>query len=48
MRRKAAESGRAGTNKILIFDGDVHKLTGHLLDIRVEESTGFTPYGSVV
>jgi hypothetical protein len=47
MRRKTAEFGRAGTNKILIFDGDVHKLTGQLLDIRVEESTGFTLYGSV-
>jgi tRNA-2-methylthio-N6-dimethylallyladenosine synthase len=41
-------TGRTGTNKILIFDGDVHKLTGQLLEIQVEESTGFTLYGSVV
>ena len=41
-------TGRTGTNKILIFDGDIHKLTGQFLDIRVEESTGFTLYGSVV
>jgi len=41
-------TGRTGTNKILIFDGDVHKLTGQILDIRVEESTGFTLYGSVI
>ena len=41
-------TGRTGTNKILIFDGDAHKLTGQLLDIRVEDSTGFTLYGSVV
>ena len=41
-------TGRTGTNKILIFDGDAHKLTGQFLDIRVEESTGFTLYGSVV
>jgi tRNA-2-methylthio-N6-dimethylallyladenosine synthase len=41
-------TGRTGTNKILIFDGDVHKLTGRFLDIRVEESTGFTLYGSVL
>ena len=41
-------TGRTGTNKILIFDGDPHKLTGQLLDLRVEESTGFTLYGSVI
>jgi tRNA-2-methylthio-N6-dimethylallyladenosine synthase len=41
-------TGRTGTNKILIFDGDVHKLTGQLLDIQVGESTGFTLYGSVL
>ncbi|RYD46346.1 MAG: MiaB/RimO family radical SAM methylthiotransferase, partial [Verrucomicrobiaceae bacterium] len=41
-------TGRTGTNKILIFDGDAHKLTGQFLDIRVEESTGFTLYGSVI
>ncbi|MCW1885264.1 tRNA (N6-isopentenyl adenosine(37)-C2)-methylthiotransferase MiaB [Luteolibacter flavescens] len=41
-------TGRTVTNKILIFDGDAHKLTGQFLDIRVEESTGFTLYGSVI
>jgi len=41
-------TGRTPTNKILIFDGDVHKLTGQFLNIRVEESTGFTLYGSVI
>jgi tRNA-2-methylthio-N6-dimethylallyladenosine synthase len=41
-------TGRTGTNKILIFDGDIHNLTGQILDIRVEESTGFTLYGSVI
>ncbi|WP_193213558.1 tRNA (N6-isopentenyl adenosine(37)-C2)-methylthiotransferase MiaB [Luteolibacter marinus] len=41
-------TGRTSTNKILIFEGDAHKLTGQLVDIRVEESTGFTLYGSVV
>ena len=41
-------TGRTGTNKILIFDGDVRKLTGQMLDIQVEDSTGFTLYGSVV
>ncbi|WP_367870781.1 tRNA (N6-isopentenyl adenosine(37)-C2)-methylthiotransferase MiaB [Luteolibacter sp. Populi] len=41
-------TGRTGTNKILIFDGDAHKLTGQFLDIRVEASTGFTLYGSVL
>jgi tRNA-2-methylthio-N6-dimethylallyladenosine synthase len=41
-------SGRTSHNKILIFDGDPHKLTGQLLDIQVESSTGFTLYGSVL
>ncbi|MEI7928164.1 MAG: tRNA (N6-isopentenyl adenosine(37)-C2)-methylthiotransferase MiaB [Verrucomicrobiales bacterium] len=40
-------SGRTSHNKILIFDGDPHKLTGQLLDLQVESSTGFTLYGSV-
>jgi tRNA-2-methylthio-N6-dimethylallyladenosine synthase len=41
-------TGRTTHNKILIFDGDPHKLTGKLLDIQVEMSTGFTLYGSVI
>ncbi len=41
-------SGRTSHNKILIFDGDPHKLTGQLLDIQVESSTGFTLYGNVI
>jgi len=40
-------SGRTSHNKILIFDGDPHKLTGQLLNLQVESSTGFTLYGSV-
>jgi tRNA-2-methylthio-N6-dimethylallyladenosine synthase len=45
---KETLSGRTSHNKILIFDGDPHKLTGQLLDIQVESSTGFTLYGSVL
>ena len=45
---KETLSGRTSHNKILIFDGDPHKLTGQLLDIQVESSTGFTLYGSVI
>lgn len=45
---KETLSGRTSQNKILIFDGDPHKLTGQLLDIQVESSTGFTLYGSVI
>jgi len=41
-------SGRTSHNKIVIFDGDPHKLTGQLLDLQVESSTGFTVYGSVI
>lgn len=39
-------SGRTSHNKIVIFDGDPKRLTGQLLDIRIEQSTGFTVYGS--
>ena len=45
---KETLSGRTSHNKILIFDGDPHKLTGQLLDLQVESSTGFTLYGSVL
>ena len=39
-------SGRTSQNKIVIFDGDADRHTGELLDIDVEESTGFTLYGT--
>jgi tRNA-2-methylthio-N6-dimethylallyladenosine synthase len=39
-------SGRTPQNKIVIFEGDADRLTGEILDIQVEESTGFTTYGT--
>ena len=39
-------TGRTPQHKIVIFDGDAARLTGQLLDIRIEESTGFTLYGT--
>jgi len=39
-------SGRTSQNKIVIFDGDAERLTGQILDIQIEESTGFTLYGT--
>lgn len=39
-------SGRTSQNKIVIFDGDAERLTGRILDIQIEESTGFTVYGT--
>jgi tRNA-2-methylthio-N6-dimethylallyladenosine synthase len=41
-------SGRTPQNKIVIFEGDVSRLTGEILDVKVEESTGFTTYGAVI
>jgi len=38
-------SGRTPQNKIVIFEGDVARLTGEILDVKVESSTGFTTYG---
>ncbi|MGA0900827.1 MAG: tRNA (N6-isopentenyl adenosine(37)-C2)-methylthiotransferase MiaB [Luteolibacter sp.] len=40
-------SGRTPQNKIVIFDGEAQRLTGQLLEIDVDESTGFTLYGRV-
>jgi len=39
-------SGRTPQNKIVIFEGDADRLTGEILDVCVEESTGFTTYGT--
>lgn len=38
-------SGRTPQNKIVIFEGDVNRLTGEILDIEIKDSTGFTTYG---
>lgn len=38
--------GRTPQNKIVIFEGDADRLTGEILDILVEESTGFTTFGT--
>jgi tRNA-2-methylthio-N6-dimethylallyladenosine synthase len=41
-------SGRTPQNKIVIFEGDVERLTGEILDIEIKDSTGFTTYGTPV
>jgi tRNA-2-methylthio-N6-dimethylallyladenosine synthase len=41
-------SGRTPQNKIVIFEGDAARLTGEILDVSVESSTGFTTYGTPV
>ncbi|MFQ3578020.1 MAG: TRAM domain-containing protein, partial [Verrucomicrobiia bacterium] len=38
-------TGRTSTNKVVIFDGE-DRLIGHLLEVDIEETTGFTLYGS--
>lgn len=44
---KARLSGRTSQNKIVIFDGDPARLTGQLMEVEIEDSTGFTLYGTV-
>ncbi len=39
-------TGRTSQNKIVIFDGDPDRLTGQILDIRIEQSSGFTLFGT--
>ena len=38
--------GRTSQNKIVIFNGDAERMTGQLLDIKIEDSTGYTLYGT--
>jgi tRNA-2-methylthio-N6-dimethylallyladenosine synthase len=45
---KARLSGRTGQNKIVIFDGDAKRLTGEIFEVDVEDSTGYTVYGTAV
>ena len=47
-KNKETLTGRTPQNKIVIFNGDPAKLTGQILDIDVNNSTGFTLYGDLV
>ena len=38
--------GRTSQNKIVIFDGDAERMTGEIFDVIIEDSTGFTLYGT--
>jgi tRNA-2-methylthio-N6-dimethylallyladenosine synthase len=41
-------AGRTRTNKIVVFEGDAHRLTGQLVDVKVDLFQGFTLYGKPV
>jgi tRNA-2-methylthio-N6-dimethylallyladenosine synthase len=41
-------SGRTPQNKIVIFDGDARRMRGEIFEVAVEDSTGFTLYGTPV
>jgi tRNA-2-methylthio-N6-dimethylallyladenosine synthase len=43
---KETLSGRTSQNKIVIFKGDAERMAGQLLDIKIEDSTGYTLYGT--
>lgn len=45
-KNKERLSGRTSQNKIVIFDGNAERMTGQLLDVRIEDSTGYTLYGT--
>jgi tRNA-2-methylthio-N6-dimethylallyladenosine synthase len=45
---EARLSGRTRTNKIVVFEGNAHRLTGQLVDVKVDLFQGFTLYGSPV
>ncbi|MDP0492092.1 MAG: MiaB/RimO family radical SAM methylthiotransferase [Verrucomicrobiota bacterium JB023] len=39
-------SGRTSQNKIVIFDGDAERMTGEIFPVHIEDSTGYTLYGT--
>lgn len=41
-------SGRTGQNRIVVFEGNLERFAGKMIDVKIESSTGFTLYGSVV
>lgn len=43
---KARLSGRTPQHKIVIFDGDAERMTGEIFEVDIEDSTGFTLYGT--
>lgn len=45
---KARLMGRTPQNKIVIFDGDAQRMTGEIFDVLIEETTGFSLYGTAV
>ena len=40
--------GRTSQNKIVIFEGDRQRMTGEIFNVKIEESTGFSLYGTPV
>ena len=41
-------SGRTSQNKIVIIEGNAERMTGQLIDVLIEDSTGYTLYGTPV
>jgi len=44
---KSRLSGRTPHHKIVIFDGDTARFTGQLVEIDIDETTGYTLYGKI-
>ncbi|MDB4295418.1 MiaB/RimO family radical SAM methylthiotransferase [Akkermansiaceae bacterium] len=45
---KSTLCGRTTQNKIVIFEGDPERMTGEIFDVKIEDSTGYTLYGTPV
>jgi len=45
---KSRLMGRTSQNKIVIFDGDADQLTGKIFDVQIDDTTGFSLYGSAI
>ena len=45
---KARLMGRTSQNKIVIFDGDAERMSGEIFDVQIEDTTGFSLYGTAV
>ncbi len=45
---KSRLMGRTPQNKVVIFDGDADRMTGEIFDVLIEDTTGFSLYGTPV
>ncbi len=41
-------TGRTGSNRIVVFEGNIHRHVGEIFDVRITEAANFTLFGDLV